>query len=91
MDKNWCFGNNRYMRNPNNIDKEVTIKKLNNMKGTPLTLKINRGRNKIESYDGVIENTFPNVFTLRLVDGGIGTFSYADIHANNIAFFKRKI
>ncbi|MBR2480854.1 MAG: Veg family protein [Clostridia bacterium] len=79
------------MRNPINNDKESTIKKLNNMKGTPLTLKINRGRNKIESYDGVIENTFPNVFTLRLVDGGIGTFSYADIHANNIAFFKRKI
>lgn len=79
------------MRNPINNDKESTIKKLNNMKGTPLTLKINRGRNKIESYDGVIENTFPNVFTLRLEDGGIGTFTYADIHANNIAFFKKQI
>jgi hypothetical protein len=30
------------------------------MKGTPLTVKVNRGRNKIESYDGVIENTYPN-------------------------------
>ena len=79
------------MRNPINSDKEITIKKLNNMKGLPLTLKINRGRNKIESYDGVIESTYPNVFTLRLDDGGIGTFSYADIQAKNIAFFKRQI
>ncbi|MBO5774387.1 MAG: Veg family protein [Clostridia bacterium] len=79
------------MRNPINNDKEITIKKLNNMKGLPLTLKINRGRNKIESYDGVIESTYPNVFTLRLDDGGIGTFSYADIQSKNIAFYKRKI
>lgn len=79
------------MRNPVNSDKEITIRKLNNMKGTPLILKINRGRNKIESYEGVIENTYPNVFTLRLEDGGIGTFSYADIHSNNIAFFRREI
>ncbi len=79
------------MRNPILNDKEVTIKKLNNMKGTPLTLKINRGRNKIESYDGQIENTYPNVFTIRLVDGGVGTFSYADIHARNIIFLRRKI
>ena len=60
------------------------------MKGLPLTLKINRGRNKIESYDGVIESTYPNVFTLRLDDGGIGTFSYADIQSKNIAFYKGK-
>ncbi len=91
MDKNWCFGNNRYMRNPNNIDKEVTIKKLNNMKGTPLILKVNRGRNKIETYEGEIENTYPNVFTVRLTDGGVGTFSYADIASNSILFLRRKI
>ncbi len=79
------------MRNPIINDKEVTIKKLNNMKGTPLTLKINRGRNKIECYDGEIENTYPNVFTIRLTDGGVGTFSYADIASNNITFYRRKI
>lgn len=83
--------NNRDMRNPNIIDKEITIRKLNNMKGTPLTVKVNRGRNKIESYDGVIENTYPNVFTIRLTSGGVGTFSYADVHANNVLFFRREV
>ena len=83
--------NNRDMRNPNIIDKETTIKKINNMKGTPLTVKVNRGRNKIECYDGEIESTYPNVFTVRLTSGGIGTFSYADVHAKNVLFYKRKV
>lgn len=85
------YGNNGKMRNPLVNDKELTIKKLNNMKGTPLTVKVNRGRNKIEVYDGEIESTYPNVFTVRLVDGGLGTFSYADIASKNIAFYRRKI
>lgn len=76
------------MRNPNNVDKEITIRKLNNMKNIPLVMKVNRGRNKIEVYEGVIESTYPNVFTLRLKSGEVGTFSYADVHANNISFFR---
>lgn len=80
------------MRVPENKDiNTVTIAKLENMKGSPLTLKVNRGRNKIEMYDGVIESTYPNVFTVRTTDGSLATFSYADITAKNILFFRRKV
>lgn len=79
------------MRNHTLLDTESTIAKLNNMRGCPLTVKVNRGRNKIETVDGVIENTYPNVFTVRLQDGGLNTFTYADVMARNILFYKRKI
>lgn len=79
------------MRNYTSLDTESTIAKLNNMRGYPLTVKVNRGRNKIETVDGVIENTYPNVFTVRLTDGGLNTFTYADVMARNILFYKRKI
>lgn len=79
------------MRNHTLLDTESTIAKLNNMRGCPLTVKVNRGRNKIETVDGVIENTHPNVFTVRLQDGGLNTFTYADVMARNILFYKRKI
>ncbi|MBO8424426.1 MAG: Veg family protein [Firmicutes bacterium] len=79
------------MRNYTLLDTESTIAKLNNMRGYPLTVKVNRGRNKIETVDGVIENTYPNVFTVRLQDGGLNTFTYADVMARNILFYKRKI
>ncbi len=79
------------MRNHTLLDTESTIAKLNNMRGYPLTVKVNRGRNKIETVDGVIENTYPNVFTVRLQDGGLNTFTYADVMARNILFYKRKI
>ena len=90
-DKNARAGNNRRMRNHTLLDTESTIAKLNNMRGYPLTVKVNRGRNKIETVDGVIENTYPNVFTVRLQDGGLNTFTYADVMARNILFYKRKI
>ena len=79
------------MRNHTLLDTESTIAKLNNMRGYPLKVKVNRGRNKIETVDGVIENTYPNVFTVRLQDGGLNTFTYADVMARNILFYKRKI
>lgn len=80
------------MRIPENKDPNaVTIAKLDNMKGHPLTVKVNRGRNKIELCEGVIESTYPNVFTVRKTDGNLSTFTYADITAGNILFYRRKV
>ncbi len=78
------------MRMPDNRDaNQIIIAKLKNMQGHPLTVKVNRGRNKIELYDGVIEDMYPNVFTVRTSSGALQTFSYADITAKNILFYKR--
>ena len=56
-----------------------------------MVVKVNRGRNKIERYEGEIESTYPKVFTVRLTDGGLSSFTYADKKKKNILFLKRKI
>ena len=80
------------MRSNQNInDTSFAIDRLNKLKCYPLTVKINRGRNRIERLECEIEATYPNVFTLRHADGGLSSFSYADVLSKNVLFFKRKI
>lgn len=77
------------MRNiPHDIDlTKLQVKKLI---GTPIRLKVNRGRNKIEFIDGKIENAYPQIFTMRSLSGEINSFSYSDVLAKNITFFAAK-
>ena len=90
--KRRTYGNNRLMRSAENAGSTAqTMERLNKLKGHPLIVKVNRGRNKIERYEGEIESTYPKVFTVRLTDGGLSSFSYADVLAKNILFLKRKI
>lgn len=82
-------GNNRGMRSNLNLgDTASAIDRLNKLKGYPLIVKVNRGRNKIERLEGEIEATYPNVFTIRLADGGLSSFSYADVLSKNVLFLR---
>jgi uncharacterized protein Veg len=73
---------------PQNIDNtKIQVK---NLIGTPIRLKVNRGRNKIELIEGMIENAYPQIFTIRSDDGNLSSFSYSDILANNITFHASK-
>ena len=56
--------------------------------GLKVKLKVNRGRNKIELIEGILENAYPNIFTVRKQTGELNSFSYADIIANNVKFLK---
>ncbi|MFA6867298.1 MAG: Veg family protein [Clostridia bacterium] len=56
--------------------------------GTNVRLKINRGRNRIEFIDGEIEAVYPQIFTIRNEKGDLNSFSYSDILANNITFYR---
>lgn len=67
---------------------EKTITRIRLLTGLPLIIRVNRGRNKIEQFDGKIENVYPKIFTVRKTDGEISTFSYSDVVAKNIKFFK---
>ncbi len=67
-----------------------TMERVNKLKGMPLIVRVNRGRNKIERFEGKIEAIYPSVFTVRLSDGGLSSFSYADVMAKNVMFLKRK-
>ena len=90
MSKIIINGNKYNMRDINLKDINGTIARLNAMRGIPLVVKVNRGRNKIETYEGVIESVYPNVFTVKCVGGEIGTFQHADVLARNILFFRKK-
>ncbi len=56
--------------------------------GLRVKIKVNRGRNKIELIEGILENAYPNIFTVRKLSGELNSFSYADIIANNVKFLK---
>ena len=47
----------------NNIS--VAVERVKNLKGIDLKLLINRGRNRFIRVDGVIEDLYPNVFTVK--------------------------
>ena len=64
---------------------------MNNVKtltGLNVKLKVNRGRNKIELIEGIIENAYPNIFTIRKNSGELNSFSYADVVSGNVHFLK---
>ena len=67
---------------------EQAMVRIRLLAGLPVKIKVNRGRNKIERYDGRIEAVYPKIFTVRKNDGGLDTFSYSDVVAGNIKFFK---
>ena len=56
--------------------------------GLRVKIKVNRGRNRIELVEGILENAYPNIFTVRKQTGELNSFSYADIIANNVKFLK---
>lgn len=48
------------------------------LKGKSCELCINRGRKKFDTFIGVIDNTYPSVFTI-LANEKVQTFSYFDV------------
>mgnify|MGYP004510591217 CR=1 FL=1 len=56
--------------------------------GLRVKIKVNRGRNKIELIEGILENAYPNIFTVRRQSGELNSFSYADIISKNVKFLK---
>lgn len=61
------------------------------LRGTEIKLLINRGRNKFQEFDGVIENLYPNVFTVKAeeADTPVMTFTYSDVMTKAVRFYPR--
>lgn len=61
-----------------NIDK--IRDKINLYKGKTLQFKFNGSRNQIEEFSATIIDTYPSVFTLKVVDSEfVKSFSYSDV------------
>ncbi len=67
----------------NNITLSEIKDKITALKGREVNVTNNRGRNKIESYLGTIDNIYPAVFTIKSKDVN-KTFSYSDVLCGNV-------
>ncbi|MBO5910004.1 MAG: Veg family protein [Clostridia bacterium] len=60
------------------------------LKGEQVKLSINRGRRKILKFEGVIDNVYSSVFTVKakLASTLIHTYSYSDILCGEVKITK---
>lgn len=51
-----------------------------------MTFRINRGRNRFQYFSGVVEDIYPNIFTIRTDDETqpVLSFSYNDLLTKNV-------
>ena len=70
------------------MNKNTIKNKIELLKGKIIHFKYNGSRNQIEEFNGVIENTYNSIFTIRLDSTReIKTFSYNDIINESLQFF----
>lgn len=55
--------------------------KLEKLKGKKIKICVDVGRNKYESYEGIILNTYKNIWTFK-TETDIKSFCYSDILIN---------
>ncbi len=63
--------------------------KISALKGNTILISINRGRNKIESFEAVIDSVYPSVFTIKTnceKQQPSQTFSYFDVLCGDVVF-----
>jgi len=62
---------------------------LEEKKGKLIHFKYNGARNQIEEFDGVIENTYNAIFTIRIEDESkqIKSFTYSDVLTEILELF----
>lgn len=58
-------------------------KKIKELKGKNITLLVDVGRNKNETYEGYILNTYDNIWTFK-TQTDVKSFSYSDLLINNV-------
>lgn len=62
-------------------------KRITELKGSSVKMEINRGRNKILKFDGVIVSVYPSVFTVEALAQkhfSSKTFSYFDVLCGDV-------
>ena len=69
-------------------DMDRTKDLVKEMTGIKVRLKVNRGRNKIEVFEGAVESVYPKIFTFRKTGGELNSFCYSDILSKNVRFYR---
>lgn len=72
----------------NGLSVDAIREKLNELVGKNIYMEVCRGRKQVKKYNGVVENTFPSVFVVRLTDDGHVvsslSYSYSDILCGDV-------
>ena len=72
-----------------NINVFNVIKEIEKLKGENISMEVNKGRKKIEKYQGVIENIYPSIFTVNIGEGKSPvSYSYSEILCGNVIITK---
>lgn len=61
--------------------------KILQIKGKDANIVINRGRKKLDKYVGVVENIYPSVFTVKIINDKMlknVTCSYSDVLCGDV-------
>lgn len=58
-------------------------KKIESLKGKKIKVWVDVGRNKSETYEGVVLDTYKNIWTFK-TETDVKSFSYSDILINSV-------
>ena len=63
-----------------------------NIKGKNVDISVYRGRKKVDSYNGMVENIYPSVFTVKILnDENLKniTCSYSDVLCGDVKIIEK--
>lgn len=67
----------------------TVIQEIEKLKGENIYMEINKGRKKIEKYQGFIENTYPSIFTVNIGEGkNTLSYSYTEVLCGDVVISK---
>ena len=56
------------------------IEEISRLKGSNISMQVNKGRKRIEKYQGIIENVYPSIFTVNIGEGkNPMSYSYTEV------------
>ncbi len=68
-----------------NTNVSTVIEEIGRLKGASISMEINKGRRKIEKYQGIIENVYPSIFTVNIGEGKSPlSYSYTEVLCGDV-------
>lgn len=72
-----------------NTNVSTVIEEIERLKGENISMEINKGRKKIERYQGIIENVYPSIFTVNIGEGKSPlSYSYTEVLCGDVVINK---
>ena len=70
---------------------KTVIEEIERLKGSNISMEINKGRKKIEKYQGIIENVYPSSFTVNIGEGKNPlSYSYTEVLCGDVVISELK-